>query len=254
MAEGLVQRRAGITEPAHPGAVTERLVERLAKRDRDILHGVVGIDPQIALAGERDVDQRVARECGEHVVEKSDSGGHGRGAGAGDRDAAVDRGLRGHALHTRRAIRAARPGAGRRAQGVQQQVVGRGGRRADPDALGQLGIRRGADDQALGGQASGQRLTRLVHVEQQEVGAGGPHPDTRGCQRRRHAVALGHGGGRGCAHLIDVSDAISASAAEVAAMPAGSLMASSWAASASGARGCIPPAPRPGQRPWTCCG
>ena len=179
---GLVQRRAGIAEPAHAGAVAERLVERLAERDRDVLDGVVGVDPQVALAGERDVDQRVARERGQHVVEKADSGGDGRGAGAVDRHAAVD--LRSRTCAARRAgdpARLAGAGAGRRAEGVQQQVVGRGRRGADPDRLGP------ARDPTRCARSGPRRVSRSASawpgscdVEQQEVGARGPHPDARG--------------------------------------------------------------------------
>ena len=102
-----------------------------------------------------DVDQRVARECGQHVIEKPDSGGDRRGAGAVDRHAAVD--LRSRRCAAARgpcrpgslaAAPAPRPGpaaAGRWTSGVAGLIRMR---------AGELGVRRGADDQALGDQPS----------------------------------------------------------------------------------------------------
>src|SRR5215468_3653242 len=41
--QGLVERDHGVTEPADAGLVTERLAQRLAKRNRRILDGVVRV-------------------------------------------------------------------------------------------------------------------------------------------------------------------------------------------------------------------
>ena len=48
--ERLVERRPGVAVAADAGAVAERRVERLAERDRDVLDGVVRVDPQVARA------------------------------------------------------------------------------------------------------------------------------------------------------------------------------------------------------------
>ena len=44
----LVERVPTAGEPADAGLVAERLGERLAERDRDVLDGVVGVDVQVA--------------------------------------------------------------------------------------------------------------------------------------------------------------------------------------------------------------
>src|SRR5205807_625439 len=63
-----------------------------------ILRGVVEIDVQVALGLERDVDQRVARQLLQHMVEEADSCRHVIGAGAVEIDGGLDLGLLGGAL------------------------------------------------------------------------------------------------------------------------------------------------------------
>ncbi len=58
----------------NPLLVAERLGHRLAEHDAGILGGVVEIDVQVALGLERDVDQGVARQLLQHVVEEADAG------------------------------------------------------------------------------------------------------------------------------------------------------------------------------------
>src|SRR5690606_15927446 len=53
---------------ADPGLVPERLPDRLTDADRGVLDGVVGVDVQIALGADREVDERVAAERRAHVV------------------------------------------------------------------------------------------------------------------------------------------------------------------------------------------
>ncbi len=60
----LVERGARVAEAADPGPLAEGAVERLAEDDGDVLDGVVLVDPQVARAGQVEVDQRVRRERG----------------------------------------------------------------------------------------------------------------------------------------------------------------------------------------------
>ena len=64
------------------GAMVRSAARSLAERERAVLRGVVLIHMQIARHLQRDVDQRVARELLDHVVEKADPGGDRIGAGA----------------------------------------------------------------------------------------------------------------------------------------------------------------------------
>ena len=63
-----------------------------------ILRGVVEIDVQVALGLQRDVDQGVARELLQHVVEEADAGRDVIGAGAVEIDGRLDLGLLGGAI------------------------------------------------------------------------------------------------------------------------------------------------------------
>ena len=47
----------------------------LAEHDADILGGVMEVDVQVALGAHGQVEQAVAGEGGEHVVEEADAGG-----------------------------------------------------------------------------------------------------------------------------------------------------------------------------------
>ena len=55
--------------------LAERLIERLAEGDADVLGGVVLVDVQVALGAHGQVEARVARQAVEHVVEEADAGG-----------------------------------------------------------------------------------------------------------------------------------------------------------------------------------
>ncbi len=55
--------------------VADRLRERLAEHDADILGRVMEVDVQVALGADVEVEQRVAGERGQHVVEEADPGG-----------------------------------------------------------------------------------------------------------------------------------------------------------------------------------
>ena len=70
----LVQRHQRVTEPVDAALVAERLLERLAERDRRVLHGVVGVDLGVALGPHGQVEAAVLAQLGQHVVEERDPG------------------------------------------------------------------------------------------------------------------------------------------------------------------------------------
>lgn len=93
LVHGKVER--GITGNAAP--VAQRLGNRLADGDAGIFHGVVVIDMQVTLDLDLHVDQRMAAELVQHMVEKSHAGGNCRLAGAVDIHAHRNRGFVGGA-------------------------------------------------------------------------------------------------------------------------------------------------------------
>ena len=74
-AERLVHRDRGVAVAADAGAVAERLVERLAERDADVLDRVVGAGLQVALRastrGRAGRGGRAARACGRRIRRRS---------------------------------------------------------------------------------------------------------------------------------------------------------------------------------------
>ena len=76
----LVHGNERVAVPVDAAAVAERARDRLADDVAGILGGVVEIDVQIALGPKRDVDQAMARQLLQHVVEEPDAGldGHRR--------------------------------------------------------------------------------------------------------------------------------------------------------------------------------
>ena len=78
--------------------VAERLLDRLAERDADVLGGVVVVDVQVALGLDGQVDAGMARQQVEHVVEEADAGRDRRRAGAVEIDRDLDVGFLGGAL------------------------------------------------------------------------------------------------------------------------------------------------------------
>ena len=96
LVHGKVDR--GVAGDAAP--LAERLGDRLAERDAGVLDGVVVVDVQVALGLDRHVDQRMARQLLQHMVEEADAGGDVEAAGAVDIDGDRDRGLLGLAADT----------------------------------------------------------------------------------------------------------------------------------------------------------
>ena len=60
--------------PPYALAAAQGMVDRLAQADADVLGRVVVVDPQVTLAGNVQVNKRVAGEKLQHVIEKSDTG------------------------------------------------------------------------------------------------------------------------------------------------------------------------------------
>ena len=71
----LVERHVGMAVAAHALLVADRLGQRLAERDADILDGVVRVDVQVALRLDLEVDHAVTGDLVEHVIEEADAGG-----------------------------------------------------------------------------------------------------------------------------------------------------------------------------------
>jgi hypothetical protein len=70
--------------------VADRLRHRLAERDADVLDRVVAVDVQVARGLDLEVDQPVAGDLVEHVVEEADAGGELGRAAAVEVDAHAD--------------------------------------------------------------------------------------------------------------------------------------------------------------------
>ena len=69
-----VQRHVGVAVAADALLVADRLGDRHAERDAGVFHRVVGVDVQVAHALDVEVDQAVARDLVEHVVEEGHAG------------------------------------------------------------------------------------------------------------------------------------------------------------------------------------
>ncbi len=80
--QGLVERNQGIAKATYAALVAQRLTQRLSQHDARVLHGVVVVHPGVALHMHREVHERVARECREHVVEEPHARRDVRGPGA----------------------------------------------------------------------------------------------------------------------------------------------------------------------------
>src|SRR5262249_39973557 len=88
--ERLVHRQGRRAVPGNARFIAERLRQGLAKTDADVLHRVVGIDVQVALGVDVEIDQAVAGEQVEHVVEETQTRGKLGRAGTVEVDAEGD--------------------------------------------------------------------------------------------------------------------------------------------------------------------
>src|SRR6185369_8359955 len=94
-----VVHRQGRRAVAHQArAIAERLLERGAKHEADVLDGVVGVDLDVAGRAYREVEQAVARDGVQHVRQKRHRRRHRVAAGAVDHELEADLGLFGVAL------------------------------------------------------------------------------------------------------------------------------------------------------------
>ena len=83
---------------ADAALVAERLLERLAEGQPDVLDGVMAVDVEIAARGDHQIEAAVMSEELEHVIEKADAGAHLGGARAVERERHGDIGLAGDAM------------------------------------------------------------------------------------------------------------------------------------------------------------
>src|SRR5260221_13261441 len=104
----LVERYVGM--PVAPDAflVTDGARHRLAQRDPDVLHRVMGVHLQVALCPNIEIEHPVARNLFEHVIEKRNARREGRPPAAVDVDRKGDLRLGGLGIGGERAPGAAR--------------------------------------------------------------------------------------------------------------------------------------------------
>ena len=97
-------------EAADPGAVAQRLVERLSERKPGVLHGVVGTGLEVAPGLNVQIEQPVAGHGVEQVIEEADAGLPGARARSVQVEAELDVGFAGGPVdlrgagHARRSI------------------------------------------------------------------------------------------------------------------------------------------------------
>src|ERR1019366_9847954 len=91
----LVHRQEHVREPGYAGHAAQGLADRLTQSYASILDGVMLVDMKIAFCTDVHVDQRVARELLQHMVEKADAGRDFGQAGAVEIDADGDIGFLG---------------------------------------------------------------------------------------------------------------------------------------------------------------
>src|SRR5690606_20919684 len=72
--EGLIEGHVSMAVPAHAGLVAHGGRKGLAQRDADVFHGVMVVDVDVAIAVDVEVDQAVAGDLVEHVVQEGNPG------------------------------------------------------------------------------------------------------------------------------------------------------------------------------------
>ena len=254
MAKRLVQRRPGVAVAGDAAALAERAVERLAEHDGDVLDGVVLVDPQVAGAGELEVEHGVEAERAQHVVEKADAGGHAGGAAAVHVDRAADVGLlrSPFGLPTPAARRGGRrPHGPRAAQRLQQLVVVPGAGDGDPKRRRLIGV--AAHNQAALQQPGQRVVVGAAEIDVDEVRARLGHGGTR-----PHAEPPPSGRARGTSAPRWERSGRAARARSRPSGPRGPRSRPAAGSHPAGRRcppapGCSRPAPRPARRPSRTC-
>ena len=95
--ERFVHRHRRVAEAADPGPVAERLRERRAEHERDVLDRVVLVDIEVAGGPDLEVEQAVVGERREEVVVEADPGRDSRQARPVEVERHVDLGFAGAA-------------------------------------------------------------------------------------------------------------------------------------------------------------
>ena len=93
-----------MTVTTQAALVANRFRDRLPEGDADVLDGVVAVDVQVARRVDVQIDQAVARDLVEHVVEEADAGGELADAGAVKVERDADLGLSGVSRHLGAAV------------------------------------------------------------------------------------------------------------------------------------------------------
>ena len=181
-----------VAEAADAGAVAERLVERLPERDAGVLDGVVRAGLEVALDLHVEVEQAVARDRVEQVVEEADPGAALARARAVEVQRQLDVGLAGGAMdlrgaaHARRSIDSACTGkpsarASAAPAGARRAAASRG---KDTRAMRRRNVAGDSADWNRAAPPVGQHMVRAGDVIPERGGragadeqaAGVPHP------------------------------------------------------------------------------
>src|SRR5271168_4148394 len=89
----LVHRQQAVGPAGDAALLAERLAQGLAERDSDVLDRMVIVDVQVALRANVHVDQRMARQLIQHMIEETDAGRDFRRARTVEVDFDLDRSL-----------------------------------------------------------------------------------------------------------------------------------------------------------------
>ena len=100
--ERFVHREEEEAVSADAFLVAERGFEGGAERDPDVFDGVMPVDFEVAVDAQLEIDERVRREKGQHMIEKADSGRNFRRAGSVEVDFQPNLRFLGVALDRRR--------------------------------------------------------------------------------------------------------------------------------------------------------
>src|SRR5215469_13161826 len=72
-AQRLIQRYRCLAESADTRTLTQRLPESASEHDSDVLNGMVVINMKVALCVDREIEEPVAGEAVEHMIEERDA-------------------------------------------------------------------------------------------------------------------------------------------------------------------------------------